>query len=115
MACGYLAFYEISILLSTFFEYLFNNVQVIQRRLDGSQLFNLSRAEYDVGFGNLCGEFFWGNSNLQTLMGSNNWQLKVSITDFDGNTTYITYPEFLVEKSNHNLKVPKAGTGTASE
>ncbi|XP_072020204.1 uncharacterized protein [Amphiura filiformis] len=48
---------------------------LIQRRLDGSQLFNLTFSEYGTGFGNLCGEFYWGNDNLKSLMGGDKYNL----------------------------------------
>jgi len=40
---------------------------VIQRRKDGSENFNRPWADYEKGFGNLNGEFWYGLKALQKL------------------------------------------------
>lgn len=71
-----------------------NILQVFQRRKDGSQDFNQPRDAYRDGFGDLCGEFWWGLKWINILTTDNYWTLRVDLTDFDGATKWAEYDEF---------------------
>ena len=48
---------------------------VIQRRVDGSVDFNRSWSDYEKGFGDLNGEFWYGLKSMNCL--TKNWQMGV--------------------------------------
>ncbi|XP_072020682.1 fibrinogen-like protein 1 [Amphiura filiformis] len=89
---------------------------VMQRRVDGSQLFNLTRSEYEAGFGNLCKEFFWGHTILNLLFDDTPWNLRVTVVSFDGTSQSEDYSGFWIEKkANWHCHITQAGTGTAGD
>ncbi|KAI8495050.1 Fibrinogen- domains (FReDs) [Branchiostoma belcheri] len=49
---------------------------VIQRRLDGSVLFNRTSEEYKRGFGNKNGEYWLGNENIHLLTNQKAYTLR---------------------------------------
>ena len=53
---------------------------VVQRRKDGSVDFNRPWLEYEEGFGNLDGEFWYGLRLLHYLTSQGQWQLRVDFT-----------------------------------
>ncbi|ELU18329.1 hypothetical protein CAPTEDRAFT_112123 [Capitella teleta] len=67
---------------------------VIQRRMDGSQDFLLGWEQYAAGFGNLTGEFWLGNRNLNFLTGLRSHELKITLMDWEGQTRYAHYDAF---------------------
>nr|XP_046262177.1 fibrinogen-like protein 1 [Scatophagus argus] len=81
---------------------------VIQRRIDGTEKFNRSWAEYKVGFGDTdteLGEFWLGNDNLHYITAQGNYSLRINLEDFDGNQRYAEYKNFKVanEKDHYRL------------
>ena len=89
---------------------------VFQRRQDGSQDFYLGWNEYKTGFGNLTGEFWLGLDKIHRLTASRASELRVEIEDWDKNTGYAKYGEFLVgdEVSLYRLTV-SGFSGTAGD
>ena len=69
---------------------------VFQRRLDGSVDFYLGWESYKNGFGDLCGEFWLGNENLQRLTAVGNITMRVDLEDFVGDIRYAEYTTFKV-------------------
>ncbi|XP_069108439.1 microfibril-associated glycoprotein 4-like isoform X2 [Argopecten irradians] len=59
---------------------------VFQRRMDGSIDFYRKWAEYQMGFGNLDGEFWLGNQALHFLTSQGGYELRIDMEDFDGNS-----------------------------
>lgn len=91
---------------------------VIQRR-DGAypyQNFNLSWYDYKFGFGDLHGNFWFGNEFIHLLTLENNVMLRVELEDFEGNTAWAEYENFKVlsESDNYMLVVDNY-TGNASD
>ena len=78
---------------------------VFQRRQDGSVDFYRTWAEYQSGFGNLCSEFWLGNDILRDLTETGQWQLRVDMADWDGNTAWASYDEFAVSGDKYTLHV----------
>ncbi|ELU06225.1 hypothetical protein CAPTEDRAFT_109649, partial [Capitella teleta] len=69
---------------------------VFQRRMDGSQNFLLGWEEYASGFGDLRGEFWLGNKNINQLTSQNAHELRINLRDWEGQTAYAHYDAFSV-------------------
>ncbi|KAJ4946279.1 hypothetical protein JOQ06_023947 [Pogonophryne albipinna] len=78
---------------------------VIQRRINGTESFNRSWAEYKDGFGDKDAEFWLGNDNLHYITAQGNYSLRINLGDFDGNQRYAEYKNFQVanEKDHYRL------------
>ena len=63
---------------------------VVQKRLDGSVLFDRGWSDYKNGFGNLDGEFWLGLEKIHRLTKSPS-KLRVDLEDFYGKTSYAEY------------------------
>ena len=75
---------------------------VIQRRKDGSVDFFRNWITYQNRFGYLKGEFWLGLDNIHRLTSQTKNQLRVDLTDWDGNTVYAEYNGFTVGGENRN-------------
>ncbi|XP_038055285.1 ryncolin-1-like isoform X2 [Patiria miniata] len=78
---------------------------VIQRRQDGSVDFYRDWADYQVGFGDLSGEFWIGNDILRNLTEKGTWQLRVDLEDWDNVAVYADYGQFQVLGDKYKLWV----------
>ncbi|KAK1888362.1 Fibrinogen-like protein 1, partial [Dissostichus eleginoides] len=78
---------------------------VIQRRINGTESFNRSWAEYKDGFGDKDAEFWLGNDNLHYITTQGNYSLRINLGDFDGSQRYAEYKNFQVanEKDHYRL------------
>ena len=81
---------------------------VVQKRLDGSVLFDRGWSDYQNGFGNLYGEFWLGLEKIHRLTKSPS-KLRVDLEDFDGKTSYAEYDLIVVatESKKYQLSVGK--------
>ena len=81
---------------------------VVQKRLDGSVLFDRGWSDYKNGFGNLDGEFWLGLEKIHHLIKSPS-KLRVDLEDFDGKTSYAEYELIVVatESKKYQLSVGK--------
>ena len=69
---------------------------VIQRREDGSVDFNRSWSDYEKGFGDLNGEFWYGLKNMNCLTQTGQWEMRVDF-EFENKTrSYLHYNMFKV-------------------
>ena len=69
---------------------------VIQRRQDGSVDFNRPWADYEKGFGDLNGEFWYGLKAINCLTQTGQWELRVDF-EFENKTrSYLHYNIFKV-------------------
>lgn len=68
---------------------------VFQRRLDGSVNFYLGWSSYKNGFGNLDGEFWLGLDKIHRLAKTKQ-DLRIDLSDFNGNKKYARYSGFTV-------------------
>ncbi|XP_059918110.1 fibrinogen-like protein 1 isoform X2 [Gadus macrocephalus] len=91
---------------------------VVQRRFDGSELFNRSWTEYKNGFGDKsgAGEFWFGNENLHYLTDQGNYSVRIILGDFEGSQSYAEYNNFRLgpEQSDYRLSFG-AYSGTAGD
>ncbi|XP_041372745.1 ficolin-2-like [Gigantopelta aegis] len=78
---------------------------VIQRRTDGSEDFYRTWNEYRDGFGDLNKEFWLGNTNIQRLTSQGQYDLRIDMEDFEGNTAYAMYQDFSLQKEYDNFRL----------
>ena len=69
---------------------------VIQRRVDGSVDFNRPWSDYEKGFGDLNGEFWYGLRNMNCLTETSQWELRIDFEFENGTRSYLHYNEFKV-------------------
>ena len=71
---------------------------VIQRRVEGGTVdFYRDWSDYEEGFGDLEGEFWYGLKNIHCLTNSASVELRMDMEDEGGNKITWTYQEFHVE------------------
>ncbi|XP_016933636.3 microfibril-associated glycoprotein 4-like [Drosophila suzukii] len=89
----------------------------IQKRYDGSLLFNRTWSEYKNGFGNCRGEFFIGLEKLHNLTSSQQYQLLINLGDVNGSTGWALYDDFKIgnESEAYYLKSLGEYRGTAGD
>ncbi|CAG2242706.1 Ficolin-1-A,Angiopoietin-1,Fibrinogen C domain-containing protein 1,Ryncolin-1,Tenascin-N,Angiopoietin-related protein 7,Ficolin-3,Fibrinogen C domain-containing protein 1-B,Fibroleukin,Fibrinogen-like protein 1,Ficolin-1,Angiopoietin-4,Tenascin-R,Ryncolin-2,Techylectin-5B,Fibrinogen C domain-containing protein 1-A,Fibrinogen-like protein A,Ryncolin-3,Angiopoietin-2,Ficolin-2,Tenascin,Techylectin-5A,Ryncolin-4 [Mytilus edulis] len=91
---------------------------VIQRRFDGKIDFYRTWKEYEHGFGNLRGEHWLGNDKIHILTsgGYYNFELRIDLADFDGETRYALYRKFSVGNAGSKYKLEVGGySGNAGD
>ena len=69
---------------------------MIQRRVDGSVDFNRPWSDYEEGFGDLHGEFWYGPKLISCLTQSGQWELRIDFEFENGTRSYLHYNEFKV-------------------
>ena len=69
---------------------------VIQRRVDGSLDFNRPWSDYEKGFGDLNGEFWYGLRNMNCLTQTGRWEVRVDFEFQNKTISYLHYNEFKV-------------------
>ena len=69
---------------------------VIQRRVDGSVDFNRSWSDYEKGFGDLNGEFWYGLKSMNCLTQTDQWELRIDFEFQNKTRSYLHYNEFKV-------------------
>ncbi|XP_078487523.1 microfibril-associated glycoprotein 4 isoform X1 [Ciona intestinalis] len=67
---------------------------IIQRRIDGSEDFYRNWNDYVTGFGKITSEYWIGLDTIYNLTNSGNYELRVDMEDFQGNTAYAKYSNF---------------------
>ena len=88
---------------------------VFQRRMDGSQDFYLNWKDYDLGFGDLDGEFWLGLNKIHHLTTSSS-SLRVDLEDFTGTKKYAKYSSFSIDNALTQYTLTVSGyTGNAGD
>ena len=78
--------------------------------------FNLNWDDYKLGFGELDGEFWFGNEHLHLLTSLKSYTLRVDLEDWDGNTAYAEYSVFSIGSEQDKYRLTVLGySGTAGE
>ena len=86
---------------------------VIQRRVaGGTENFNRRWSDYEEGFGDLEGEFWYGLKNIQCLTNRESVELRFDLEDERGNKVTRTYQEFRVEgpENKYRLHIGRGDT-----
>ncbi|MCL4136638.1 UNVERIFIED_CONTAM: hypothetical protein GTU68_013281 [Idotea baltica] len=82
---------------------------VIQRRADLPQREDFFRGwlDYQLGFGNLTGEFWLGLDNIHALVSQTQMELRADLEDFDGEKGWAKYDLFHIQDSagKYRLKI----------
>lgn len=80
---------------------------VIQKRGDQyiPQNFSLSWEEYKNGFGNLEGDFWFGNEFIFNLTNEKQMVLRIELEDFDGNKAWAQYDMFRIGSEREGYKL----------
>ncbi|CAG2240623.1 Angiopoietin-related protein 1,Ficolin-1-A,Angiopoietin-1,Fibrinogen C domain-containing protein 1,Ryncolin-1,Tenascin-N,Angiopoietin-related protein 7,Fibrinogen C domain-containing protein 1-B,Fibrinogen-like protein 1,Ficolin-1,Ficolin-1-B,Angiopoietin-4,Tenascin-R,Ryncolin-2,Techylectin-5B,Fibrinogen C domain-containing protein 1-A,Microfibril-associated glycoprotein 4,Fibrinogen-like protein A,Ryncolin-3,Angiopoietin-2,Ficolin-2,Tenascin,Angiopoietin-related protein 2,Techylectin-5A,Ryncolin-4 [Mytilu len=69
---------------------------VFQRRINGEVDFYREWADYEEGFGTVKGEHWLGNDKLHILTSQGNYELLISMKDFENHNGYAKYKNFKV-------------------
>ena len=89
---------------------------VIQRRQDGSVDFDRFWWEYEMGFGSLTGEFWYGLRALHCLTGQGGWEMRMDIKLANGTNIFLQYKQFKVASAKNKYKLTVGGfQGTTTD
>ena len=89
---------------------------VVQRIQDGSVDFNKGWEEYEDGFGNLTGEFWYGLRALHCLTGQGGWEMRMDMKLANGTNIFLQYEQFKVASAKDKYKLSVGGfQGTTSD
>ena len=83
---------------------------VIQRRKQGvNEDFHRFWLEYELGFGSLYSEFWYGLRSLHCLTSKGQWELWIDLTYSNGTKTHLHYNHFSVGSPSTNYKLSISG------
>ena len=82
---------------------------VIQRRKDGSENFHRYWWEYQMGFGSLTGEFWFGLNALHCLTSQGQWELRIDLKLTNGTIIYLPYNKFAVGPATEQYPLTISG------
>ena len=82
---------------------------VIQRRKDGSVNFNRPWSDYEKGFGDLNGEFWYGLKNMNCLTQTGQWELRVDFEFQNKTRSYLHYNVFKVGSATDEYRLTISG------
>ena len=82
---------------------------VIQKRKDGSENFHRFWWEYEMGFGSLTGEFWFGLNALHCLTSQGQWELHVDLKLTNGTIIYLPYNKFAVGPATEQYPLTTSG------
>ena len=89
---------------------------VIQRRQDGSVNFNRFWWEFEMGFGTLASEFWYGLRALHCLTGQGGWEMRMDIKLANGTNIFLQYEHFKVASAKDKYKLTVGGfQGTTTD
>ncbi|ELU13291.1 hypothetical protein CAPTEDRAFT_217921 [Capitella teleta] len=82
---------------------------VFQRRMDGSEDFNIGWQSYVQGFGDMQTEFWLGNEVLHALTASGYTVLRVDMSDFENESRFAEYQTFTVGDAADHYRMKCGG------
>ncbi|XP_048749148.2 ficolin-2-like [Ostrea edulis] len=89
---------------------------IFQRRMDGSEDFYRTWADYKDGFGNLTSEFWLGNEKLHYLLSQGTYELRMDMSDFRNETRYVKYSSISVGNEASKYVISLSGfSGNAGD
>ncbi|XP_033111072.1 ficolin-2-like, partial [Anneissia japonica] len=84
---------------------LFVTFQVFQKREDGTIDFYKNWSEYKLGFGNVNSEHWLGNEKIHRLSSAGNYELRVDMSSFEGESKYAHYDNFRLADEQNNFRL----------
>ena len=78
---------------------------MVQRRTNGSENFHRNWNDYEMGFGSLINELWYGLRALHCLTGSGNWELRIDFTFSNGTKSFMHYNNFIVGPAIDNYQL----------
>ena len=89
---------------------------VVQRRQDGSEDFNQVWWKYEMGFGKLDSEFWYGLKALHCLTSKGSWEMRFNIWLPNGTGIFLYYKQFKVASAKDNYQLTVGGfQGTTND
>ncbi|KAK7930780.1 hypothetical protein WMY93_007175 [Mugilogobius chulae] len=89
---------------------------VIQNRFDGHVDFHRTWQEYKKGFGEPADEHWLGNDFVYKLTNAHSYKLRIQLSDWEGNSGFSQYDQFLLESEAQNYRIHLKGySGTAGK
>ena len=82
---------------------------VIQRRKDGSVDFNRPWSDYENGFGDLNGEFWYGLENINCLTQTGQWEIRIDLEFENKVKSYLHYNVFKVGSATDEYPLTISG------
>ena len=83
---------------------------VVQRRMsNGSESFHRNWNDYEMGFGSLTGELWYGLRALCCLTNNGNWELRIDFTFDNGTKSFMHYNHFKVGPATDNYRLNISG------
>ena len=82
---------------------------VILRRIDGSVDFHRNWQDYEHGFGNLYGEFWYGLHAIHKPTNRGRWELRIDFNFTNGTKGYLSYSNFKVGAASTEYKLSISG------
>ena len=82
---------------------------VIQRRQDGSVDFARDWIDYEDGFGNLTGEFWFGLRGMNTMTSEGQWELRIDYSFINGSKHHLSYSNFSVGPATEQYPLTISG------
>jgi len=83
---------------------------VIQRRQDGSVEFKQRGwVEYEEGFGDLTGEFWYGLRSIHCLTSNGRWELRIDFTFRNGTKSFLHYQQFSIGPAQDQYRLSISG------
>lgn len=82
---------------------------VIQRRFDGTVDFDRDLVTYQDGFGDSNGEFWLGLEKMHRITTQKQHELYIHIVDYDGDTHYARYDNFVVGSKVEEYQLKSLG------
>ena len=84
----------------------------IQRRKDGSENFHCFWWDYEMGFGSLTGEFWFGLNPLHSLTSQGQWELRIGLKLTNGTIIYLLCNKFAVGAATEQYPLTISGFTT---
>ncbi|XP_056014358.1 ficolin-2-like [Ostrea edulis] len=82
---------------------------IFQRRMDGSEDFYRTWAEYKDGFGNLTSEVWLGNDKLHYLLSQGSYELRMDMSDFKNKKHFVKYSSISVGNETSTYAISISG------
>ena len=83
---------------------------VVQRRMSNSSVsFHRNWKDYEMGFGSLTDELWYGLRALNCLTNSGNWELRIDFTFSNGTKSFMHYNHFRVGPTTDNYRLSMSG------